>query len=155
LKEVLNTALSNLDTSLSESGAEIASGELPVIVGDQSQLTQVFQNLIGNAVKYAGTRSPRIKISADRDPKGTWVVSVADNGIGIQPEFQRQIFEIFKRLHHRQEYPGTGIGLAICKRVVERHHGQIWVESEPGQGSTFSFTLPDAPPDPTAEPRRT
>lgn len=108
---------------------------------DRSQMGQVFQNLIGNAVKFRGTAKPVIRISAERKDQ-EWVFSVADNGIGIAPEHAEIIFVIFKRLHTRAEYPGSGIGLAICQKIIERHGGKIWVESKPGEGATFKFTLP-------------
>jgi light-regulated signal transduction histidine kinase (bacteriophytochrome) len=111
-------------------------------MGDQGQLVQLFQNLIGNGIKYHGARAPRVHVSALRND-GAWVFSVSDNGIGIEPEQHHRIFEIFRRLHTQREYPGTGIGLAVCRRIVERHGGSIWVESEPGEGSTFRFTIPD------------
>ena len=107
------------------------------------QLQQVFQNLIGNAIRYRSSEPPQIHIAATRDG-ATWLFSVKDNGIGIAEEFKKQIFGIFKRLHTRTDYPGTGMGLAICQRIIERIGGRIWVESEPGQGSTFFFTVPSS-----------
>jgi light-regulated signal transduction histidine kinase (bacteriophytochrome) len=104
-------------------------------------MVQVFQNLIANAIKFRGENHPEVRIGATR-LGNEWVFSVSDNGIGINPEYWDKIFEIFKRLHTRDEYPGTGIGLAICRRIVERHGGRIWVESEEGKGSTFFFSLP-------------
>jgi light-regulated signal transduction histidine kinase (bacteriophytochrome) len=106
------------------------------------ELTQVFQNLIGNALTFRAQRKPEIHVAAQRQAGG-WLFTVRDNGIGIDPQFAERIFMIFQRLHTREQYPGTGIGLAICKKIVERHGGRIWVESQLGQGSTFSFTIPD------------
>ena len=139
--EVLNKALANLELSIKESGAAITRTALPRIRMYEFQLQQIFQNLIGNAIRYRSDDPPRIKIAAIREGK-EWVISVQDNGIGIAPEFREQIFGIFKRLHNRADYPGTGMGLAICRRIIERIGGRIWVESEPGRGSTFFFTVP-------------
>jgi len=140
VEKVVGDAIAHLQSAISESSAEVSLGPLPVVTADPLHLTQVFENLIGNALKYRSEQAPRISVTA---AEGThdWVLSVADNGIGIQPEYQTQIFGIFKRLHG-DEYPGTGIGLATCKKIVDRHGGTIWVESEPGKGSRFSFTLP-------------
>src|SRR2546422_437135 len=113
---------------------------LPTVRGDPSQLTQLFQNLIGNAVKFRGPDRAEVQISAVRRG-GEWLFLVRDNGIGIAPEYRERIFVIFQRLHGRNEYPGTGIGLAICKRIVTRHGGRIWVESQPGRGPAVCFTL--------------
>jgi len=137
---VLSDALANLKPAIEESGAVVTHEPLPFIRGDEVQLTQLFQNLIGNAVKFHGQEPPQVHISAKRKD-GDWVFTVQDNGIGIAPEQRERIFLIFQRLHHRSEYPGTGIGLALCHRIVERHGGRIWVESEVGKGSTFYFTL--------------
>lgn len=148
--EVLQTLLQTLKHFIEETGAEITHGDLPVVWGDRGQLTQVLQNLIENGIKYHGTETPRIHIQAERQG-GAWLFSVRDNRIGIAPRHFDKIFEIFKRLHSQRAYPGTGIGLAICRRIVERHGGRIWVESEPGRGSIFHFTLPDN----LSEPPRT
>jgi light-regulated signal transduction histidine kinase (bacteriophytochrome) len=138
---VLETALSNLQVAIKDSGASITSTALPHIRMYEFQLEQLFQNLIGNAIRYRRDEAPRISIAAERLGE-EWRFSIEDNGIGIEPQFQEQIFGIFKRLHSRTAYPGTGMGLAICQRIVERARGRIWVESEPGKGSTFYFTVP-------------
>jgi light-regulated signal transduction histidine kinase (bacteriophytochrome) len=136
----LGEAIHNLSSALAESGALVTNGDLPIVAADRSQLVQLFQNLLGNAVKFHGPDSPRIYVSAE--PRGDeWVFCVRDNGIGIEAQHFDRIFVIFQRLHTREEFPGTGIGLALCKRVVERHGGRIWVESEPGVGSSFYFSL--------------
>jgi PAS domain S-box-containing protein len=134
-------ALENLKLGIGERYAAISIGPMPVVSGDPVLLTQLFQNLIGNALKFAGKETPRIAITA-RCGKGGWVFSVADNGIGMKNVDLDRIFEIFHRLHSREEYPGTGIGLALCKRIVEIHDGRIWAESEAGKGSVFHFSLP-------------
>ncbi len=137
---VLERAGANLHVPIEESGAAVTSDALPTVTADESQLVQLFQNLIGNAVKFRGKKPPRIHVGAARG-NGEWKFSVRDNGIGVDPQFAERIFVIFQRLHGRDEYSGTGMGLAICKKIVERHGGRIWVESTPGQGSTFRFTL--------------
>ncbi|WP_226005626.1 PAS domain-containing sensor histidine kinase [Natrinema salinisoli] len=141
LGDVLDEVRDDLQLTIERSGAEITAEELPPVEGDASQLRQVFQNLLENAIEYSGDAAPRIHVSAERDGPD-WVVSVRDEGIGIDTEDANRIFDVFQRLHSREEYSGTGIGLALCERIVERHGGDIWVESEPGEGSTFSFTLP-------------
>lgn len=140
---VLNRSLQTLEMALREAQATVTNGALPVVAADESQLEQLFQNLIGNAVKFHGPESPRVHISAQPNGK-EWIFSIKDNGIGIDPQFQNRIFVIFQRLHPREEYPGTGIGLSICKKIVERHGGRIWVESAEGRGATFRFTIPFA-----------
>ncbi len=137
---VFEAARDNLLRAIEECGAEVTSGELPTVMGDETQLVQLFQNLIGNAIKFRGETTPEVRVEAERRP-GEWQFSVRDNGIGIDPQYAERIFVIFQRLHGKAEYSGTGIGLAVCKKIVERHGGRIWVESEPGEGSTFYFTL--------------
>ena len=138
---VLNRAIANLRVAIQESGAIVSHGALPLVVADPIQLEHVFQNLIGNAIKFHGEEPPRVRVRAVR--KGDeWHFSVKDNGIGIDPQYSEKVFAIFQRLHGRGKYPGTGLGLAICKKIVERHGGRIWFESQPGAGSTFYFTLP-------------
>jgi signal transduction histidine kinase len=137
----LSAALRQLESAVEKTGAVVEHGELPTVHADPNQLVQLLQNLIGNALKYRGTMAPRIKVSALR-AKLTWVFAVSDNGIGIEPQYFERIFSIFQRLHTREEYPGTGIGLAICRRIVEQAGGSIWINSELGKGSTFYFSLP-------------
>ncbi|MDS0475883.1 PAS domain-containing protein [Natrinema sp. 1APR25-10V2] len=144
LNAVVDDVLADLQFQVEETTAEIAIEDLPRVEADANQLRQVFQNLLGNAITYSGDEPPRIHVSADRRD-GEHVISVADEGIGIDPDDQERVFTIFDRLHSREEYDGMGIGLALCERIVERHGGEIWVESEPGDGSTFSFTLPVSP----------
>ncbi|MEA1905911.1 MAG: ATP-binding protein [Euryarchaeota archaeon] len=140
-EDVLNQVLSNLEVAIDESGAVFTHDLLPTVAADASQLTQLFQNLIGNAIKFHGDDPPLVHVAAER--KGDeWEFSVTDNGIGIEPEYFERIFVIFQRLHGREEYSGTGIGLAVCKKIVERHGGRMWVESEQGRGATFCFTIP-------------
>ena len=136
----MEEAISNLQIAIKESGAIITYETLPQVKGDLTQLVQLFQNLLSNAIKFRGPEPPRIHVSACREER-EWIFVVRDNGIGIDPKFANRIFVIFQRLHNRGSYPGTGIGLAICKRIVQRHGGRIWVESEPGKGATFYFTL--------------
>jgi len=171
IEAVLNNVLGNLEMAIKDAHAVVTYDSLPTILADESQIAQLFQNLIGNAIKFHGDAPPRVHVSAVKDgsvvgwlggsshpsnqptsqlpnhlttqpPSNHWLFSVQDNGIGIDPQFAERIFVIFQRLHTRAEYPGTGIGLAICKKIVERHNGRIWVESEPGKGTTFYFTLP-------------
>jgi light-regulated signal transduction histidine kinase (bacteriophytochrome) len=141
LQEIVEIAEDNLRVAIGESGASVVAGPMPTIQADPAQLTQLYQNLVSNSLKFRGESQPRIEIAAER--RGSdWLFSVRDNGIGMEPQYRERIFLIFQRLHGRGEYSGTGIGLAICKRIVERHGGHIWVESRPGEGSTFFFTLP-------------
>jgi PAS domain S-box-containing protein len=140
----LQRAIENLQSSIAETGASIAHTPLPIVTVHEVHLRQLFQNLIGNAIKYRSLEPPRIEISAIRQ-QNEWVFCVKDNGIGIAPQYQKQIFELFKRLHSAADYQGTGIGLALCQRIVEKYGGRIWVESEEGAGATFLFALPDSP----------
>lgn len=139
--DVLERALANLKVAIDESGAVVTSTSLPTVPGDTTQLQRVFQNLVGNAIKFRAAAPPAIHISAERY-EDEWRFAVRDNGIGIEPQYAKRIFVLFQRLHTREEYPGTGIGLALCQKIVERHGGSIWVESALGQGATFFFTLP-------------
>jgi PAS domain S-box-containing protein len=143
MRSVVQEALENLEVLIQEARADVSVGELPVVAGDRSQLVQLMQNLVGNAIKYRREEKPRIRISAER-LEDEWRFTVEDNGIGIPVQFRDKIFLIFQRLHNRADYDGTGIGLAICKQIIERHQGTIWVEGEEGRGSRFLFTLPDA-----------
>jgi PAS domain S-box-containing protein len=138
--EIVQKVVTNLRSAVDEAGAQVTWDELPTVEGDASQLAQLFQNLIGNAIKFHSQAPPAVHISAALED-GMWRFAVRDNGIGIDPKYQERIFEIFKRLHTSDRYPGTGIGLAICRKVVQRHGGRIWVESQPGQGGTFYFTI--------------
>jgi light-regulated signal transduction histidine kinase (bacteriophytochrome) len=165
---VLEQVLASLQLAIQENEATVTYGSLPTVLADETQLGQLFQNLLGNALKFRSAAPPRIHISArltsdfllpginsviERPPASrldlpskAWLFSVQDNGIGLEPQFAERIFIIFQRLTTKSEYPGTGIGLAICKKIVERHGGRIWVESEPGQGATFYFILPNSDP---------
>jgi len=134
-------AIANLRVAIEEGEAVITHDPLPPLIADNSQIVQLFQNLLGNAIKFHGKEPPRVHVSA-RQENNKWVFSLRDNGIGIAPEYFDRVFVIFQRLHGREEYLGTGTGLAICKRIVERHGGRIWVESEINKGSTFYFALP-------------
>jgi len=143
--QVLDRVRCNLHRALEESGTRLDVAPLPVVVADPSQLDQLFQNLISNAIKFRTSLSPAVQVTVE--PAGRqWRFAVQDNGIGLDPQYAERIFRIFQRLHTRVQYPGTGIGLAICQRIVEQHGGRIWVESEAGHGATFYFTLPAAPP---------
>jgi light-regulated signal transduction histidine kinase (bacteriophytochrome) len=139
--EVLNAALANLKPEMEHSGAEILTGKMPAVLGDRGQLALVFQHLLENALKFRGPMEPRITVAAERAAE-FWEFSVKDNGIGIEPRHFDRIFQPFARLHAAGKYAGTGIGLAICRRVIERHGGRLWVESDGARGSTFKFTLP-------------
>ncbi|MBE2183333.1 MAG: PAS domain S-box protein [Anaerolineae bacterium] len=141
IQKVLETVVQNLKISIEDTDADLQIGSMPEILGSENQLVQLFQNLISNALKFAGDESPRISISAE-EQGSFWRFEVKDNGIGIEPEFLDRIFIIFKRLHSRDEYDGTGIGLAICRKIVESHGGKIWANSQPGEGTMFNFTLP-------------
>lgn len=143
VNQVVRQAMRNLQLAIEESGATISCETLPTVLADGQQLTQVFQNLLGNALKFrAKDRAPVIHIAVE-PRNGEWLFSVRDNGIGLDPQYSEKIFQMFQRLHTKGEYPGTGIGLAICKKIVERHGGRIWVDSRPGEGATFYFTIPD------------
>lgn len=139
--EVFNRVAKNLKIAIEESGAAITQDHLPAVMADPSQLTQLFQNLIGNALKFRGEAPPRVHVSAEKK-ESEWIFSVSDNGIGIDPQYYDRIFIVFQRLHGKEDYPGSGIGLSICKKIVERHSGRIWLKSEPGKGATFYFSLP-------------
>ncbi len=141
LEDILRGSLNDLQTLLRETQAQVSHEALPTLTVNPQQMGQLFQNLITNAIKFHADGSPHIRISAQKEA-GEWVIAVRDNGIGFDPQHAEQIFKVFKRLHVKEAYPGTGIGLAICKKIVERHGGRIWAESEPGRGSTFYFTIP-------------
>ena len=140
----LAAALNNLHMAIQKQQAVVTHDPLPTVVADSTQLTQLFQNLVSNAIKFRGDQPPRVHLSAARN-ENEWVFAVRDNGIGVDPQYADRIFVIFQRLHTSADYPGTGIGLALCKKIVERHGGRIWVDSHPGQGATFYFTLPFIP----------
>jgi len=141
LKDVINNVLRDLEASIKESKAKIKIDRLPIVQANPREINQLFQNLISNGIKFRGKDTPCIEINAQSQQQ-QWLISVKDNGIGIEPQYQDKIFQIFQRLHSLEEYPGTGVGLAICQKIVERHGGSIWVESQPNRGSTFYFTLP-------------
>jgi PAS domain S-box-containing protein len=142
-EDVLQKALTDLRMTIKQSGAVVTHDTLPAVRADETQLTQVFQNLIGNAIKYRSAEVPRVHVSATRNGGNEWTFSVRDNGLGIDPQYFERIFILFQRLHGRDEFEGTGIGLAICKKILERLGGRIWVESQPEKGSTFYFALPE------------
>jgi light-regulated signal transduction histidine kinase (bacteriophytochrome) len=137
----VDESIQALATAIDEGGVEMRVGSLPKVRADRSQLVQLFQNLISNAVKFRATEAPCVDVSAERGDQ-EWIFSVRDNGIGIDARYAEHVFTIFQRLHSQEEYPGTGIGLAVCRKIVERHGGRIWVESAPGGGSAFRFTIP-------------
>jgi light-regulated signal transduction histidine kinase (bacteriophytochrome) len=138
----VSKALDRLQREINEAGATVEVEPLPVVTGDEPELTQLFENLLDNAVKYRSKEThTQIRVSSER-AAAEWIIRVSDNGLGIDPQYHRRIFDIFQRLHSRSDYPGTGIGLAICKKVVEVHGGRIWADSDANGGSTFSFTLP-------------
>jgi light-regulated signal transduction histidine kinase (bacteriophytochrome) len=140
-EDAFEQALTNLRGAIEDSGALVTHDPLPTVKADEMQLTQLFQNLVGNAIKYQNPGIPEVHVAASRNGSKRWTFSVKDNGLGIDPEYFERIFGMFQRLHKREEFDGTGIGLAICKKIVERHGGTITVESEPGHGSTFRFAL--------------
>ena len=143
LHEPLDEALSNLAPAIRDAGATIERpAALPTLECSRIAMMQLFQNLVGNAIKFRHEAPPVVRIEAAHDATG-WIITVRDNGIGIDPQHFERIFVIFQRLHSRSDYEGTGIGLAICKKIVERHDGEIWVESQPGQGTAFKVRLPD------------
>lgn len=141
LETILEDSIKNLKVLINENNAKITHDALPTITADPFQFTQIFQNLIGNAIKFRGEDSPEIHVGVE-DADDMWIISVKDNGQGIEKQHRELIFEVFQRLHDKYKYPGTGIGLSICKKIVERHGGRIWVESEIGVGSKFCFTIP-------------
>jgi light-regulated signal transduction histidine kinase (bacteriophytochrome) len=141
-EDALARAVKNLQATIEASQAIVDHDPLPAIITDETQLVQVFQNLIGNAIKYRGAELPHVHISATREEGDEWIFSVRDNGMGIEPQYFDRIFVIFQRLHGQKEYQGTGIGLAMCKKIVDRLGGRIWVESQVTKGSTFYFALP-------------
>jgi PAS domain S-box-containing protein len=141
MEDVLTTVMEDLRLSIDENGASVCHDDLPTVTADRGQMVQLLENLIGNAIKYRGASAPQIRVSA-RTLGKAWVFSVQDNGIGIDQKYSERLFQMFQRLHNREEYPGTGIGLAIAKKIIERHGGRIWFESEEGKGTTFFFTIP-------------
>jgi PAS domain S-box-containing protein len=141
--QLVDQVTADLAAAIADSGGRIEHADLPVVLADATQLRQLFQNLLANAIKFHGERTPAVHITAQLDGN-MWTFAVRDNGIGIEPQYLDRVFVLFQRLHTRAEYPGTGIGLSICKKIVERHGGRIWIESVPGEGTTFRFTLPKA-----------
>ena len=141
--EVVGSALANLEAAIDQTGASVVAESLPTVIGDSSQLVQLFQNLIGNSLKFRGEETPRVTVRGQRQGD-EWIISVSDNGIGVDAEYAEKVFVIFQRLHGRGDYAGTGIGLAICKKIVERCGGRIWLDETYDSGACFSFTLPAA-----------
>jgi len=141
LNRVRDRVVETLDKEISDLDAEVTSDELPLVMADETQMEQLFQNLLSNSLKFHGAEPPRIQIAAAEKPDG-WTLSFRDNGIGIAPRDAERIFQMFQRLHTQEEFPGTGIGLAVCKKIVDRHGGKIWVESSVGRGATFHVSLP-------------
>ena len=148
-KEALRDAIANLEESIHATGAEVLYSDLPWVRADRMQLAHVFQNLLSNAIKFRGTQPPRLRITTQRGD-GTWIFRVADNGIGFPQQEGPRMFKIFSRLHRREDFPGSGIGLAIVQKVVARHGGRVWATSEGDEGATFSFSIPAHPADETA-----
>jgi signal transduction histidine kinase len=144
--DAVKEALLALTSAIEESGADVTQGELPTLWADRTQIVQLFQNLIGNAIKFHGKEPPTVSVQAEKVGE-QWQFSVSDNGIGIEPQYAENVFVVFQRLHGRSDYPGNGIGLAICKKIVEGYGGKIWVESQGGSGSSFKFTMPCQGPD--------
>jgi len=144
--DAVKEALLALTSAIEESGADVTQGELPTLWADRTQIVQLFQNLIGNAIKFHGKEPPAVSVQAEKVGE-QWQFSVSDNGIGIEPQYAENVFVVFQRLHGRSDYPGNGIGLAICKKIVEGYGGKIWVESQGGSGSSFKFTMPCQVPD--------
>ena len=141
LDDIIKGTLNDLHALIKENHAEISHDPLPTLKVNPSQMGQLLQNLITNAIKFHGDQPPQIHLAARQEDR-EWVISVRDNGIGFEPQYAESIFKVFNRLHNKEQYPGTGIGLAICKKIVERHGGRVWAESEPGQGATFYLTIP-------------
>jgi light-regulated signal transduction histidine kinase (bacteriophytochrome) len=139
--DIVECSTTNLQVEIEKNSAIVTHEQLPTLLADHIQIIQLFQNLIGNSIKFRGEEPPRVHISAEHKEK-EWVISICDNGIGIDPKHYTSIFDNFQRLHDSSKYPGNGIGLAICKKIVENHGGRIWVDSMPGKGSVFKFTIP-------------
>lgn len=139
--DIFHDASMILRAAVKETAGTLTHGELPAVMGDKAQLSQLLVNLIGNGLKYHGEEPPHVHVDAEENSED-WTISVRDNGIGIDPQFHERIFEIFRRLHTHEEYKGTGIGLAVCRRIVKKHNGRLWLTSKPGEGTTFFFTIP-------------